>query len=885
MATLAEIEKALISADAAGNTEDAKSLAEELRRRKQSTLREEPDGFMPFVNKAIAEFAGAPVDLTSALLNKVGIPTGEVPFGGSESIKRGMEAIGIDIPEREPEKFQERLGQVTGEFASFGLPFLKGAQALSKAKGTAGRVGQAVFQDVVDRPIKAAAIESVAVPGVALAREISEQKGFGQGAQITAEVVGGLAPSVAAQRLLAVPMAATRLGIAGVVPFTNKGAMARAARRAQELTVDPQKSAKDIEALKGTDLSPSARTEDPGLMDLEQTVLRESPAERTRVSIRRSEATEKLANSIRKSGNVRNARRFAQQKLERLKNALDVRLEKAGDEAGEALAALGSPDRIQASIAVRNSLESALNDARVQEDQLWSAVDTTIRGRVDGTIKRYKDLKAGLSSAQSDDMPASAARLIGPSAKRKPKKGARARVKKTTVQELYGLYRKLGEEAVEARAAGKFNKARIAQELRTSILDDLNKFSASGEVGDSLKLARDFSAELNKKFTKGAVGRILRSSREGIEAVAPEMTLRASIGMGDIPAKLATKQIVEAADDATVLEGIGDFLKASFIREAVDPTTGRVVPGRAKTFINKYKEVLGELSPSVMDQLQAARSSEDVLRRVTSRDEAMRTTFNRPAVSSIAKLLKAPADEEIIKILNSGDPVDTMKKIVNLAKKDSTGKSIEGLRAAFADYLIDSVTSPSTLDVRGKPSINGIKLRNILFDDKINDTMRLMYSSREMADITSAAKKMAAIQKVANTKPTLDAVITDAPGFIFEKLAMIIGARVGVKTAGSTGGQIQAAQMGSQAARKWINGLFADKAKQFLADAIQDPELMKALLTYKNAKVSKSQDRVLRNYMLSSIGSRLVDAEILKEAEAERRKDKVKTAQSINISR
>ena len=852
-----DLEKALREADAAGNVEDARVLAQEFQRRQQAVQEEEPGGFMPFVNKAIAEFSGAPVDLTSALLNKVGIPTGEVPFGGSESIKRGMEAIGIDIPEREPEKFQERLGQVTGEFASFGLPFLKGAQALSKAKGTAGRVGQAVFQDVVDRPIKAAAIESVAVPGVALAREISEQKGFGPGAQITAEVVGGLAPSVAAQRLLAVPMAATRLGIAGVVP----------------LTVDPQKSAKDIEALKGTDLSPSARTEDPGLMDLEQTVLRESPAERTRVSIRRSEATEKLANSIRKSGNVRNARRFAQQKLERLKNALDVRLEKAGDEAGEALAALGSPDRIQASIAVRNSLESALNDARVQEDQLWSAVDTTVQGRVDGTIKKYQDLSDGLSSAQKDDMPASAARVIDP------------RVKKTTVQELYGLYRKLGEEAVEARAAGKFNKARIAQELRTSILDDLNKFSASGEVGDSLKLARDFSAELNKKFTKGAVGRILRSSREGIEAVAPEMTLRASIGMGDIPAKLATKQIVEAADDATVLEGIGDFLKASFIREAVDPTTGRVVPGRAKTFINKYKEVLGELSPSVMDQLQAARSSEDVLRRVTSRDEAMRTTFNRPAVSSIAKLLKAPADEEIIKILNSGDPVDTMKKIVNLAKKDSTGKSIEGLRAAFADYLIDSVTSPSTLDVRGKPSINGIKLRNILFDDKINDTMRLMYSSREMADITSAAKKMAAIQKVANTKPTLDAVITDAPGFIFEKLAMIIGARVGVKTAGSTGGQIQAAQMGSQAARKWINGLFADKAKQFLADAIQDPELMKALLTYKNAKVSKSQDRVLRNYMLSSIGSRLVDAEILKEAEAERRKDKVKTAQSINISR
>ena len=199
-------------------------------------------------------------------------------------------------------------------------------------------------------------------------------------------------------------------------------------------------------------------------------------------------------------------------------------------------------------------------------------------------------------------MPASAARVIDP------------RVKKTTVQELYGLYRKLGEEAVEARAAGKFNKARIAQELRTSILDDLNKFSASGEVGDSLKLARDFSAELNKKFTKGAVGRILRSSREGIEAVAPEMTLRASIGMGDIPAKLATKQIVEAADDATVLEGIGDFLKASFIREAVDPTTGRVVPWKGKDIHQQVQRS----SRRTISICNGSITSGEILRRRTS---------------------------------------------------------------------------------------------------------------------------------------------------------------------------------------------------------------------------------------------------------------------------
>ena len=870
---------ALRRADAAGNVEDATILAQEYSRRQQlkelpskgdvqkAKAQEGAGGFAPFANKSLVQLLGAPVDITNAFLSSVGLGS-ERPFGGSKSIEAAAEAIGLDIPDREPETFTERMGQVTGEVAGMAIPAAKGAQMLARTSGTKGRVGKAMIEELIERPVRAAAIEASAVPGIAAAREIAERNEMGAGGQLALELVGGMAPSVAVSRVTAVPKTVGKIGYQALLPFLPSGAKARASRRVQELVTDPQRAAADIEALKGTELSPSARTDEPALMTLEQAVLRESPAEMTRISTKRSESIQKLSQTIRRSGNIRNTRAFAKAKVDRLKDAMNARVEKAADLAGATLSSLGRPDEISASIAVRESLEGALADARVQEDQLWSAIQQKVRGPVSKTISRYKQLDDTLASSQKDDMPASAKLVIGPQVKRKPKKGARARVRRTTVQELYGLYRKLGEEATIARSAGQFNKARIAGELRESILRDLDSFSAGGEVGDSLRVAREYSAELNNKFTKGPVGKILRFAREGVERVPEEMTLRTAIGTGKIPAKLAAQAIQRAADDATVMEGISDFLKAEFLKTAIDPSTGRVRVGSGDSFLRKYDEIL-ELVPGTKAQIRAARSSEDVLRRVTKITDAARKNLDRPAVSSAARLLNAPADREISTILRSPDPKAVMKQVVTMAQKDKTGKAAEGLRAAMSEYLIDSVTSKSMLDIQGKPVIGGIKLSNILQDEKITDSLVLLFTPKEIQGIKSAAKQMAAIEKLSKTAAA-EEVIFDVPGWLIRTIGRIWGARIGGKLSNATpGGSLQSAQIGSNVVTKFLNDLVSEKAKQLLVDAVQDPELMKALLTHKNGKVSKKQARVIRNYMISPIGSRLLDEGMLEEAKAE----------------
>ena len=367
---------------------------------------EGPSGFMPFLNKAIATTFGAPVDITNAALNLVGLGT-DRPIGGSKSIRQAMGLAGIETPERAPETFAERAGQVGGEFASFMIPGAAATKALSQAPGTTGRVFSAMQRELIERPGRALTAETLAVPGIATARTVAEENQFTPTQQMLLEVAGGATPSA----LLSTATRPLKLGAAALVPFTKSGAKVRASRRMQELVADPAKAAQRIDDLEGSKLLPSARTEEPGLMALEQAVIKETPQAQATMTQKRAEIINSLKNEIRKSGNIKNTRKFLQARIGRLNKAIDARIERAAEDVEQSLLALNtqSLDPISAKQAsnkvVRDALEEALADARVQEEELWSAIPQDLKGSVSNLINKYKSLSDGLSSSQKGDMP------------------------------------------------------------------------------------------------------------------------------------------------------------------------------------------------------------------------------------------------------------------------------------------------------------------------------------------------------------------------------------------------------------------------------------------------------------------------------------------------
>jgi hypothetical protein len=186
---------------------DAIALSQEYQKRvsqptevttEEPLLEDGPSGFMPFLNKSIATAFGAPVDITNAALNLVGLGT-DRPIGGSKSIRQAMGVAGIETPERAAETFAERAGQVGGELASFMIPGAAATKALSQIPVTAGsrlqtvgRLATQMQKEMIERPGRALTAETLAVPGIAAARTVAEEKEFTPTQQMLAEIAGGV---------------------------------------------------------------------------------------------------------------------------------------------------------------------------------------------------------------------------------------------------------------------------------------------------------------------------------------------------------------------------------------------------------------------------------------------------------------------------------------------------------------------------------------------------------------------------------------------------------------------------------------------------------------------------------------------------------------------
>jgi len=834
------------------SSERAKERAIALARaRKRKAESEEGGSPLAFANKAIGETIGAPIDITNAVLGALGLPVSERPFLGGESIKSGMRAAGIDIPTREPMATGEYVGQTFGEAASMMLPMGLGIRALSAAKGVIGGVSRKLLEDVAMRPWLTGIAEAGGATGVGIAREFSEREGLSPSQQMFAELGGGIIGSLTTTGLIgsftALPKAVINYTKQSLFPFTEIGATERASARLLRLVKNPDQAMARIDDLKGSNLLPSARTEEPGLMALEAVVLKNDPVLMQEYSERASQAIQKLAQEIRGSGNVKNSRDFVFRKRERLKAAIDARAEVAAEDARKSLEILDSQmTPADASIIVRDQLESAYADAKVQESELWQSVPQDAQVPTKKFVETHNAILESIPLAQRDDFPTIATQVIeqrmvkrADGAKAVPLYDKYGNVigggqlpqkdilKSTTVAEFDGLYKKLGDIQREARAAGQNNRARIAGKLRESILNSYADASGNPDTIQAIQIAREHSLSLNKKFNSGNIGRILGYQRDGGVSTPESLTLEMTIGKRGQKGRVALEELRYATeDDPTALEGVQNYLKARFIRDAT--RDGRVLPAQADTFMRQYTEII-DAFPALKDQLRAAKSSEDVFRRVTKSSDARRKALDRKEVSISARFLNANVDDTMASIMSLPDPKVGMRELVKLTSENKL--AAQGIKVGMGEWLIKQATSPVSTDISGRPLINGIKLQNVFNRDSVQSTLKELYSPDELKGIENSVKQLALFEKQARIKPS-GILLDDQPQAMLTVIARVIGAKTGSFISRATGGQgnIQIPGIFSNASQKFLRNLTVNRAEQLLQDAVLDENIMKMLL-------------------------------------------------------
>lgn len=178
------------------------------------------------LNEGIADTLGAPVDLLNGGLGLLGLPVSDYPFGGSNSIRSGLHALGMGqdseayAPRSAAERYIQSIARGVGQAViPAGGTIAAGARLGAAGAGMVSQEGGAVAQ-----ALRRMASEAAARPGLALAGELGGGVGAGIGGQAARDVApgnpyadmvgqvlggigGGVAAGVAASARRAAPVA------------------------------------------------------------------------------------------------------------------------------------------------------------------------------------------------------------------------------------------------------------------------------------------------------------------------------------------------------------------------------------------------------------------------------------------------------------------------------------------------------------------------------------------------------------------------------------------------------------------------------------------------------------------------------------------------------
>lgn len=834
---------------------------------------EQRPGFMEFVNQGIASGLGAPVDMVTGVINAgisganmifppeqnlSGLITGEAPaprfghiqdpFGGSASINRGMSGMGVPVapPEMRAEGFMENIGAGLGGAAGALVPFSAGAKAVQGLGGAAGAAGEAILSPFIQTPGRAIATELAAGAGAGAGIDVAQNLAPGNpyaeiGGALIGGGVAGLTPNLVTRAAPYVPGIglATRATQAAVAPFTKAGALVRARNRIAGLVEDPDAARAALTQENIGGLSPATQTGERRLMALEQQVRNTDPTADATMRGREAE-TNRLFNdelaAVGGDGSIADTRSFLSDRVGGLVTKMDEAVERASQRAEDQLALLTPSQRQSASsVIVREEIDAAHSAARQQENQLWTAIPESVEVPTEATYAAYKGFVNQLSRAELDTLPPKVAQFLGDTSNTRFGDFE-------TVKEMHGLYSELRKASRQARAAGEFNTARIADGVADAIIEDIGAKAGNvqGQAGAAMRDAIDFSREVNQVYRQGSIGKVLGYAREGGQSLPAELTLDSTVGRQGTRGAVNLDEVRRATNNSPATEAaVRDYTMSNLQNTSV--RNGELNPRATENFLVRNDELLAKM-PETREQIAGALAANQSASAVDTTMAARRAAVTQD--SQAGRLLLSPQGKEIANLYRSEAPQASAAQLVRQAQADPSGAALAGLKGAFIDDVIGAATSRQ-FDEAGNSVLSGNAARAHLSDPKVQSVAGEMLSPTEQSRLEQIVDAMQKADLSRSGLPDVGPVINDTPNNIISLIFRTLAARQGAKAgAGTSGASLLTANFASRRMEALLDKLTNNKAEQLIREAIMgDREMFDTLLanpsTIKPAQISR----------------------------------------------
>ena len=826
-----------------------------------------PENPLTAVNKGFNAIGGI-VDQTGIgeLLRGMGVDPISNPIGGSENLGNIMRGGGASVAasDYKADGFLENMIEGTGSAAGSLVTGGGIAKLFSGVNGAAGNAAKEGLETLARRPATyiGAELASGAGSGVGLelANEVAPDS---PAAQTIGQILGGVLAPAGVLNPIRIGGNAISKGIKRIAtPFTESGARVRSEDYIRGGVSDAEGVASKLDDETITNLTPAQRSGEKALIELENAAAEFDPNIAKSLAKRKEDNMSTLDNeisNIRGEGDVGDLQSHLGGRQEKLTQILDDRLNKANQAVESKIAKMTPRMReAQASGIAREELEGALSQSRAQEKQLWNKIPEDVLVEKKNIKSSFDELIKETPRAQQGDIPKSLMnrffaqppqeKLNLVNERGEPLIG-NAAPQTDSLREFQGLRSKLLEESRIARSDGNYNKARIHDDLAEAVLEDMGAVSGrvQGDIGRSIRDAIDFSRGLNEKFTRGEVGKVLGFAKEGGAKTAPELTLQKLIGGGRVKGDVALRQMLDAADTPELRDSVENFVKEKLENAAIK--NGKVNSAAAKQFAKDNSDILDKF-PDLRKEIDNLSQANDSFLARTKKTEGIKKALTNESKNNVSKFINAAVDKEFDMILRSKNPTKFMKELVNRASKDTTGKASAGLRASAIDYIMKKSTKEGALN--GKSLLD-----NINRDKKLRDSLSEVLKPDEMQRLRKIGGELNALQQ---TGKTGSSIINDDPSKLLETFLSIHGANWGASL-GKGAGSIQTANIGSNRVKSLFRKITKDKAEEILKQAVEDKDLMKALLTDRTStKTKKLADQRLEFWLLGP-GSNLLDSE------------------------
>lgn len=370
----------------------------------------------------------------------------------------------------------------------------------------------------------------------------------------------------------------------------------------------------------------------------------------------------------------------------------------------QAIAAVGGPMRGQpeeAQLAFRKGIEETLGKYREQERTLWAPFDTVqvdttpliaatraleksltpsaVSSRPQEFIQRIYDLYTRPATPGTPPIPGGMAPIGQPLPAAIPGTAATpGRIVPTTIEDLMTLRSEMLSAAAEARYGATPNRAlaKNLSKLSDAVLETISQGVAGTPTEAQIAEARAFSTRLNDLFTRGALGRVLRTASTREPAINPEQTVSKMLAPRE--GRQAFSQVQQIANEPIVaLRTIRNLSDAeTAVRSLFAEQAGRSPTG-AQDWYRKNQRMLSEMASTSNDLATTSR----LLDHFVAQE-------NDLAKSALAKFAQQDPQRSFERIFSSMDPARDARQIMAALAKHSNADATKSFRAGIIDYLI-----------------------------------------------------------------------------------------------------------------------------------------------------------------------------------------------------